>query len=133
MEGFSSASVAIRTKDGTNVVVLEPLEFKRPSGEIITVIAGATSDGVSSPRWAWAAVPPFGAWWLAGVLHDACYRMQTRPLIVDRAIADTIFLEALTFCRVPGPIRLALYEAVHHFGEAAWIKDRLGPDTTPPR
>lgn len=121
---FSRTDIAVRTSDGLNVTVLEPFVFTRPNGETITVCVGATSDGVSAPREAWSATPPFGAYWLAGVLHDAMYRLQTRPLIVERATADAIFLEAMEALKVPRATRIALYEAVHQFGEAAWIEDR---------
>lgn len=123
--GFDTPEIAVSTTDGVNVVVLASFRFTRPSGEVIVVRTGATSDGVSSPRWAWAAVPPFGAWWKPGVLHDAIYRMQTLPLVVDREVADQIFLEALMVCNVPAIIAQTLWQAVHHFGEAAWIKDRV--------
>ena len=82
---FAVNSVAVRTADGRNVLLLEPLQFVRPSGELITVPAGALADGASIPQALWSTgLAPFGLWWLAAVVHDAMYRLRTRPIIGTR-------------------------------------------------
>lgn len=126
--GFSIADISVRTRDGLCFTVAEPFSFLRPSGETIMVAAGARCDGASSPRGAWTVVPPFGAYWMAAVLHDAMYRGQTRPIIMDRATADLIFAEAMEALGVPHTTRAALYEAVRMCGESHWVGDRLGEE-----
>lgn len=129
MAGFSRTDPAVRTSDGRDFTTIETFTFERPCGEIITVRAGARSDGVSSPRCAWGlGVPPFGRYWLAGVLHDAMYRLHTLPLLVERAVADMIFLEAMEWLGVDHATRTALYGCVRAGGESHWIADRLEPE-----
>ena len=126
MTGFASKEVKVVTGDGLNFELLEPLVFTRPDGEVITALPGATTDGASSPRETWAITPPFGRYWLAAVLHDAMYRLKTKPLIVERETADYIFLEAMCSLGVPVVERNMLYDAVRIGGEASWIQDRTG-------
>lgn len=38
----------------------------------ITVPKGFTSDGISSPRWAWLRYHPYSEWCPAAFVHDYC-------------------------------------------------------------
>ena len=76
----SRNDVLNRTSDGRNVVLQENLEFVSAgySGgddfERFRAPIGATSDGISTPKELWLKFPPFGPWWLGGVIHDSAYR-----------------------------------------------------------
>lgn len=120
MTGFDRSALLVRTSDGWNVTVVESFTFTRRDGEVITVLAGAESDGVSSPVSTWSLYPPSGVYWLAAVLHDAIYRMATSPIFTSRDEADRVFLEALEWLGVPKLTRQALYQTVVRFGESAW-------------
>ena len=128
MSGFDKTSLDVRTSDGRNVVLLEPLTFTRPQevgGQVITMPAGATSDGASIPKVFWSlGLAPFGPYWLATVLHDGLYRGLTSPRIDDRDVADLILWEAMTSLGVAKHIAQEIYEGVHLGGQVAWDKDR---------
>jgi hypothetical protein len=123
---FDKDALAVRTMDGRNVTLLEPISFTRPSdvgSEIITVPAGAGSDGMSTPRALWSILPPFGVkTWLPAVLHDYGYRLSGRPFhecnlwIYEAMIARgaSVFEARLVF------------NALEAFGEKAFIDDRDG-------
>lgn len=120
MVGFSTLDILVRTGDGRHMVVVEPFAFTRPNGQQVTVLAGATTDGVSSPHGSWNICPPFGMYWLAGVLHDACYHAETSPIITAQEEADLIFAEALEALGVDSMMRTTLHQAVRRFGDKAW-------------
>jgi hypothetical protein len=118
--GFASTTLAVRTADGHNVVLLEPLVYVTKSGETITVPAGATSDGASTPRFLWPTIPPFGMYWLAAVLHDYLYRRTQKP----KAECDNLLLEAMESLGVEKVLASAIYEGVNIGGQAAFDADR---------
>ncbi len=128
MSGFASFDVAVRTRDGRHVTLAEHLVFTRPQnvgGQTITMLVGAESDGASIPSPLWSAgLTPFGPWWMACVLHDGMYRMDTDPLINDRATADLILWEAMIATGVDDDIARTIYAGVRAGGQAAWDADR---------
>ncbi len=127
MSGFLQPYADVRTSDGHNVTLLAQLQFVRPltvGGQIITVPAGATSDGASIPQQAWNLLPPFGPYWLAAVVHDSMYRGTTMPRIEARSDADLIFFEAMLALGVELSLARVIYNAVDRFGHAAWDEDR---------
>lgn len=117
----------MRTSDGRHVTLAEEVVFTRPKsvgGQRITILAGATSDGASTPAMIWSKLPPYGDYWLAALLHDAAYRMQTRPVINSRSVADLLLYEGCIALGVPEHVARTLYNAVLIFGGLAWKKDR---------
>ena len=123
MTGFSSPNILVRTSDGHNVTLAEPMTFIRPfnvGGERVTVPVGATSDGASIPRQAWDLLPPFGPYWRAAVLHDYLYRDTDRP----KDECDLIFFEAMLALGVELSLARVIYNAVDQFAGAAFSKDR---------
>jgi Protein of unknown function (DUF1353) len=124
MSGFLAPYADIRTRDGRNGSLLNPIRFQRPDnvgGEIITVPAGATTDGASIPEAAWSlGLAPFGVYWLACVLHDWLYRGTKR----SREECDLILWEAMLSLDVPEAVAKVIYNAVRQFGQAAFDEDR---------
>ncbi len=117
---FTSDFVNVRTRDGHNVILLDPLVYVTKAGEEITVPRGAQSDGASTPAVLWSSIPPFGEHWKPALLHDFLYRNTKRP----KDECDRIFLDAMCECGVPGTECLAIYEGVRLCGLPAFDEDR---------
>lgn len=117
---FSTDKLQVETADGHNITLLEKFTFTRKDGCVVTVPAGATSDGASTPAAMWPTLPPFGAYWRAAVLHDYLYRNSGAP----KAFCDETFLEAMEVLGVDEPVRQTLYEGVHLFGGDAYSEDQ---------
>ena len=110
----------IRTLDGENVVLCEPLVFIRKSGVAIVLPIGSRSDGPSIPKFCHAIVSKYGPQWLAGVLHDGAYRLLQLP----KDECDLLILEALELQGVSWVERKVIYDAVRGFGQSAFDEDR---------
>lgn len=89
--GFDKQQVDVESGDGEHVVLLEPLTYTTRAGEIIVVPAGTKSDGASTPRIFWRALPPFGPYWLPALMHDYLY--QTGMFVQSKC--DALFHEAM--------------------------------------
>ena len=118
--GFQSTAARVETSDGRNCVLLEPLVYVRMTGEIITVPAGTTTDGASTPRLLWRLIPPFGRYWPAAVLHDYLYRFTDRP----KDVCDSILREAMLSLGVDEVTTETIYEGVNLGGWKAFREDR---------
>jgi hypothetical protein len=117
---FDKKVLKVSTSDGHLFTTLEDFTYTRPSGEIITVPAGAETDGASTPQGIWNLLPPFGSYWLAAVLHDYLYRVTKRP----RKECDDILYEAMVDLGVPFIVRTAIYDGVRLGGSWAFDDDR---------
>lgn len=113
---FDRDEVIVESADGREFILLHALCFYRPNRECITVPAGATTDGASTPHLMWRLLPPFGDYWMAALLHDWLYRHGDKP----RAEADRIFLEAMTDLGVSWFKRTAIYLGVRIGGRRAY-------------
>jgi hypothetical protein len=122
MTGFSTDSLTVSTADGLNFVLVEPFSFTRADGTIITVPAGTTSDGASTPRILWPTLPPGGKYWRAAFLHDYLYRDTGWP----KVFCDNTFLEAMEDSGVNEVEAHTLYETVSHLGAISYLEDRKG-------
>jgi hypothetical protein len=122
MTGFSVKELIVSTADGLNFTLVESFTFTRPNGEVVTVSAGATSDGASVPRAMWLTLPPFGTYWMAAFLHDDLYRRSD----FDKEKCDTIFEEAMDYLKVGVINETRLYEGVEHLGAISYLEDRKG-------
>lgn len=118
--GFAADSFRVSSADGRNFTLLDAVAFTAASGEIITIPAGAQSDGASTPPEVWPLIPPFGKYWRAAYLHDFLYRYTTRP----KAECDRLLLEAMASLGVGEVERYTIFEAVNRFGQAAFDGDR---------
>ena len=130
----SRADLLVRTSDGRNVILQEPLEFVRGSDMVIfRAPAGSASDGISTPSEIWLHFPPFGTWWRAGIIHDAAYR-DTLEVFQDgqwvkahlsKDDSDQLFLEAMASLGVGEMDRNTIYQGVHLAGARAFHDDRV--------
>lgn len=118
--GFSVDKLKVESSDGRNFVLLVTFSFIRPSGEVVTVPMGATSDGASTPQAMWNVLPPFGTYWRAAFLHDWLYRGSDRP----KGECDTILKEAMESLGVGWLDRDSIYEGVAIGGEESFRADR---------
>jgi hypothetical protein len=121
---FLQESLLVRTGDGQNFTLAEPLRYQTNAGTIITAPAGTTTDGASTPRATWPLLPPFGKYWLAAVLHDYLYRYTYLP----QDYCDGILLEAMRSLGVPEATCLEIYDGVRVGGWTAIAEDRKALD-----
>ena len=117
---FSIDSLKVSTPDGRNFILLESFIYKRKDGQIISVPAGTTSDGASTPSILWPTIPPFGVYWKAAFLHDYLYRDTECP----KNFCDETLLEAMEELGVGEVESKAIYEGVHLFGWSSYEGDR---------
>jgi len=88
------------------------------SGNIINVPKGFVTDLTSVPRLLWPVLPPHGFYGKAAVLHDYLYVNGLKT----KAIADNIFLEAMTVLNIPKYKRIIMYKGVHYFGRGNYTQ-----------
>lgn len=117
---FQQTPMKVESDDGRNFTLLEPYNYLCRSGELITIPAGTTSDGASTPRELWASIPPFGKYWKAAILHDYLYRVTNRP----KAECDNLLLEAMESLGVNEIEAHAIYEGVNLAGKWSFEEDR---------
>jgi hypothetical protein len=86
----------------------------------VTVPVGFVTDFASVPRILWWAIPPWGPYSRAAVVHDYAYRFGSMP----RAAADLNFLRMMSACGVGFATRTALYVGVRLFGGAYYNRRR---------
>lgn len=116
----------VGTTDGRNFTLLTSEVFECVNGESITIPAGATSDGASTPPELWITIPPFGQYWKAAFLHDYLYRCTQRPKVE----CDSLLLEAMKSLGVPPLLALTIYEGVHEAGQSSFNADRAAQAAT---
>jgi hypothetical protein len=119
--GFKQQFFNVVTEDGRNFVLREPVDYVTAAGEVITIPAGAESDGASTPAAIWPTIPPFGSYWRAAYLHDYLYRYTQRP----KSECDSLLLEAMLSCGVGEIEARLIYEGVNIGGNDAFNSDRL--------
>lgn len=134
MPFHSRPDLLVRTQDGRNVILQEPLEFVRGSDlRRFRAPVGTTSDGASTPAALWPTIPPFGAYWRAAVLHDAAYRgaldtsddgLLWRPAFLGKDECDALFFEAMECLGVTLVEAQTIYQGVHIMGGGAFNADR---------
>jgi len=117
---FSTDKLKVETADGRNMTLLEAFTFTRKDGCVITVPAGSTSDGASTPAAMWPTLPPFGTYWKAAVLHDYLYRDSGVP----KNFCDETFQQAMEALGVSEFEEQTLYQGVHLLGGESFEEDR---------
>ena len=120
MSGFSSDALKVSTTDGWHCTLLEPFTYTSSAGVVVTVPAGATSDGASTPREMWAFIPPFGVYWKAAFLHDYLYRSTQMP----KADCDNLLKDAMECLGVYKIEQAAIYQGVKIAGQSSFDEDR---------
>jgi hypothetical protein len=93
----------------------------------ITVPAGFLTDGASIPRIFWSIFSPTGSYFEAAVIHDYLYSKASNWYI-DRAMADTIFHDAMKEIGVGWLTRRTIHRAVRLGGWKGYKKSKLQED-----
>jgi hypothetical protein len=117
---FQQTPMKVETDDGRYFTLLQPYNYLCRSGELITIPAGTTTDGASTPSELWITIPPFGKYWKAAILHDYLYRNTNRP----KSECDLLLLEAMESLGVGEITAHTIYEGVHLAGQIAFDEDR---------
>ncbi len=114
--GFDKEMVEVATGDGEHVMTLEDLTYTARDGEVIVVPKYTVSDGASTPRLFWRALPPFGPYWRPALMHDYLY--QSGRFV--RSKCDRLFLEAMRSCGVGWFKAHVIYRGVRLGGWVAY-------------
>src|ERR1700753_2679624 len=123
---FNPNKFKVETLDGRNFTLLEDVVCA--DGTILP--KGASSDGASSPRYAWPLIAPFGSYWREAFMHDILYRVICLP----KAECDSKFYQAmLVNPNISKADAFALYNAVHYFGTSSSSEDLAQPITVLPK
>ena len=137
---FINETIAARTSDGHNFILLEPLTYLTDDNRLLRAPVGATTDGISTPDFIWNIIPPFGKTWFSGVLHDAGYR-DTLEICTDvetntwvkahytQEQCDDLMKESLLAHGVGEFEAEVIYHALATFGSSAFHTDRSNPIT----
>lgn len=91
-----------------------------PERTVIVVPAGSITDLTSVPRLLWTIFPPIGKYAKAAIIHDYLYDQA----LYSKAIADSVFYEAMGVLEVPQWRRWVMYQAVKWFGRGNYQKVR---------
>jgi hypothetical protein len=133
--GFQNKTLDVKTRDGLDDMLLEPLYFFDRIERHYRAPTGSTTDGLSTPKFV-RILPGFDAtgddWW-SGVLHDAAYRDSLEIRLAEgvwekahltQAQSDALILEAMQTQKVGAVRRYTIYYALRLFGSIAFKKDR---------
>lgn len=137
MNAFINDSLSVKTLNGPGAghdfILLEPLVFVTNKGLTVRAPSGAETDGISTPRFVWNIIPPFGKTWFPGIVHDSAYRntleMQTHkgnwiPAHFDQQQSDDLMDDALAAQGVSDIERATIVEALRKCGGIAFAEDR---------
>lgn len=119
MSSFTTPLIVEPLPDGRNWRLVEEFEFwyeDKEERRTIKIPAGFVTDFASVPRLFWNALPPWGKYGKAAVVHDYCYRTGC----LSRKKCDQIFLEGMRVLGVPFWKRHVMYWAVRLFGGYAY-------------
>lgn len=124
----------VRTSDGRNVVLQEPIDLADDHRAFYRVPEGSESDGASIPQELWSAgLAPFGDYWLAAIVHDSAYRGtllrqldtgEWAPAMLSKEACDTLLLDCMGALHVSQVTKEAIYEGVRFGGWRAFREDR---------
>ena len=123
----------VATLDGwSDFIQLEPLAFRTRAGRLLQAVYGATTDGLSGPKFAKCDLQSSNSFFPA-VAHDAAYRgnlaesldngVTWTPVVMTKAEADALLLELCMDNGVPPFESQIIFDAVVEFGAAAWAAD----------
>ena len=123
----------VSTLDGwSDFVLMQPLPLRTRSGRLLRGRVGATTDGLSGPKFIKLKLQTTNSFFCT-VTHDNGYRgdleesfdegqtWQRATLTKDEV--DALLLELLEDNFVEPWEAKAIYEAVHEFGQKAWDDD----------
>lgn len=126
IHGFHETEIGIRSGNGRDDVLIDPLHFGSQDGITYRVPKGSTTDGMSTPGplHALPGFEPTGRHWFSAVLHDSAYRGTLEvsyfgnfvPANLTRKQADNLLGEALATQGVPRIRRAVIHAALRLFG-----------------
>jgi hypothetical protein len=122
MSQFTEALVVTPLADGNSWIIYKDFFYDvsaEGSGDRIQVDLGFVTDFASVPRILWWALPKWGVYGNASVIHDWLYWTQKRT----RLQSDNIMLEAMTVLEVQPIIKKMIYYAIRTFGWWAWARN----------
>jgi hypothetical protein len=123
MSKFTNALLVSPLSDGESWVIVSDFSYDvgtEGSNDRVNVKTGFVTDFASVPRMLWWALPKWGTYGNAAVIHDWLYWDQSRT----RKEADAIMLEAMDVLNVSGIKKNLIYRAVRIFGEWAWNRNK---------
>ncbi len=127
MSQFTAPLLVTPLSDGKSWMIVSNFGYDvgdKGSGDTIQVTNGFVTDFASVPRVLWWALPKWGVYGKAAIIHDWLYWDQSRP----RAQADAIMLEAMTVLNVPLIRKRLIHRAVRTFGGMAWKRNKWDKD-----
>lgn len=131
MCGFVNKTLDVRTTNGLNDILLEPLEFVRKYGQTVRAPIGAETNGFSVPRCLQNIIPATGGDWFSAVLHDSSYEnsLEVYTGVWEKANyskeeCDDLILEAMISQSVGLVKRQTIYRALQLFGWKAFNENR---------
>ena len=119
MSLFTKPLLVTPYPDGKTWCLMEDFSYaigSENSRNRVDVPKGFTTDFASIPSFLWFALPKWGKYGNAAVIHDYLYYDQS----TTRLKADNIFLEAMMVLEVPVWQRFSLYTGVRIAGWWAW-------------
>ncbi|WP_299875921.1 DUF1353 domain-containing protein [uncultured Cocleimonas sp.] len=122
MSQFTEALIVTPLADGKSWIIYKDFFYDvgaEDSGDRIQVDLGFVTDFASVPRLLWWALPKWGVYGNASVIHDWLYWTQKR----SRLQSDNIMLEAMTVLEVQPIIKKLIYLAIRSFGWWAWARN----------
>lgn len=123
MSQFTDPLLVTPLPDGKSWVIVSDFSFyvgEEEDNNIIHVAKGFVTDFASVPRMLWWALPKWGVYGKAAVLHDWLYWEQSQT----RTQADDIMLEAMNVLNVSIIKKRLIYRAVRTFGRFAWKNNK---------
>lgn len=123
MSRFTDALIVTPLSDGKSWIIVVDFGYdvgSEDSNDHINVDIGFVTDFASVPRVLWWALPKWGKYGNAAVVHDWLYWSQTR----SRKESDSIMLEAMEVLGVSKLKRKSIYRAVRIFGNWAWVRNQ---------
>jgi hypothetical protein len=127
-QGFQQDQIMVLTRDGHSFTLMEPMIYVTSLGAVLTIPAGATTDGRSTPAALWSVMPPFGRGWKAWVLHDHLYR-RTR---MAKTNCDDLMYEAAISLGVDEAEARICLEGVRRGGQPSFDENRAKLDAAEP-
>jgi hypothetical protein len=130
--GFQNDKLKVLTGDGRNCDLLDYLEFVDKYGNRFRT--KTSTDGISTPRFIWSLIAPFGKLWKSGVLHDGAFRdnleyldwhkQKWMPITLDEDACNELIFDAMRSQRATRLERYAIYINLQWFGWRAFDEDR---------
>lgn len=123
MSQFTNPLLVTPLSDGKSWMIVSDFGYDvgdKGSDETIQVEKGFVTDFASVPRGLWFALPRWGVYGKAAIIHDWLYWKQNKT----RAQSDEIMLEAMSVLNVSFLKKQLIYRAVRLFGGLAWKRNK---------